>query len=111
MVYNQERMRGPRWLFLPNLVFIFGCAPGVHSIPESWLSSPPAPVISSDALQRTLSTAVALGPPPVTTETGVRIIRDGAGSRLFRGDQPLTPVYLEIESFDVSLDRREVVFS
>jgi hypothetical protein len=41
----------------------------------------------------------------------VGVITDGEGARLYRGSVPLTPSYRQIESFDVSLDRREIVFS
>lgn len=48
--------------------------------------------------------------PPVR-QSPVRIITDDSGMRLFRDDMALTPPFAAIESFDVSFERREVVFS
>lgn len=67
-------------------------------IPPAWqVASPVAPVPDLCAL-------VSCAPKP---ESNVRI-QEG---RLFAGDQGLTPQFLAIQSFDVSLERKEVVFS
>jgi hypothetical protein len=41
----------------------------------------------------------------------VRIVEEPGGESLYRGNVRLTPAYADIESFDVSTDRQEVVFS
>ncbi|HUP44027.1 MAG TPA: hypothetical protein VM779_00800 [Thermoanaerobaculia bacterium] len=45
--------------------------------------------------------------PDATDAAAVRI----AGNAIYRGETPLTPAYLAIDSFDVSVERREVIFS
>jgi hypothetical protein len=54
---------------------------------------------------------VAPAPAAFPVPDDLRVVRDAGGARLFRGDKPLTPAYAEIESFDVSGERGEVVFS
>jgi hypothetical protein len=41
----------------------------------------------------------------------VRIVMTAAGARLMRGEKELTPLFAAIGSFDVSSERKEVVFS
>lgn len=45
------------------------------------------------------------------SEGSVSILRDAAGERLMRGAKPLTPPFRAIDSFDVSEERKEIVFS
>ncbi|MBK5258350.1 MAG: hypothetical protein JJE51_02075 [Thermoanaerobaculia bacterium] len=48
---------------------------------------------------------------PANDRAGVVVVRDARGARLMREGVDLTEPFAEIESFDVSLDRREVAFS
>lgn len=87
------------------LLFSAGCAtvppavsPSFQTIPEAWQSTPRAARID-DICQKVTC--------PARDAAGVRI-EDG---KLFVGDKALTPQFRAIDSFDVSLERREIVFS
>src|ERR1700719_2617848 len=47
----------------------------------------------------------------VPDHADVRIVTTMAGSKLVRGEKELTPAFLAIDSYDVSAERKEVVFS
>jgi hypothetical protein len=98
---------------IPALAMLTGCSTGLIPIPEAWKSPPSARTFSQSDLRRTV---VDTSPMARSTTSGgeaaeVGVIVDGEGARLYRGSVPLTPPYRQIESFDVSLDRREIVFS
>ncbi|HET7706237.1 MAG TPA: hypothetical protein VFM36_09140 [Thermoanaerobaculia bacterium] len=97
----------------PFLVLLTGCASGLAPIPEAWKSSPSAPTFTQAELRRTVidTSPVARSPKDVAEAAEVGVITDAEGARIYRGNTPLTPPYRQIESFDVSLDRREIVFS
>ena len=102
MVYNRFRMR---FCHLVILLLAAGCAsqpgplpPSNQPIPDAWLSTPRAARID-DICQKTAC--------PPRDAAGVRVV-DG---KLVAGDKELTPQFRAIDSFDVSLERREVVFS
>lgn len=83
-------------------------APGDEPIPAEWLQlgeSPRYPALSYDA------GGVLLHVPRTAASAGVRVVQVGGGSKLVKDDKELTPSFLAIDSFDVSLERREIVFS
>lgn len=91
-------------VLLPILVLLTGCGTGLRPIPAEWMSAPSA------APRADL--AAALGTPaPAMDPAGVRLVRDLKGARLVRNETDLTPPYPEIESFDVSAERKEIAFS
>jgi hypothetical protein len=82
--------------------------PGDEPIPAEWLQlaeSPRYPALSYDA------GGVLLHVPRTAASAGVRVVQVGGGSKLVKDDKELTPSFLAIDSFDVSLERREIVFS
>ncbi len=83
-------------------------SPSDQPIPPEWLAVPQSaqyPLLSYGA-------GGVLGfTPRVPVESGVHIVRSATGAKLVDGDRDLTPEYADIDSFDVSLDRREVAFS
>lgn len=97
----------------PFLVLLTGCASGLAPIPEAWKSSPQPRTFSSVELRRTVidTSPVARTEKDLAEAAEVGVVTDAEGGRIYRGSTPLTPAYREIESFDVSLDRREIVFS
>jgi hypothetical protein len=102
MVYNEFRMR---FRLFALLLFSAGCATAppaistaVQTMPDAWQSTPRATRIADICQKVTCLPRDA---------AGVRI----ADGKLFVGDKALTPQFREIDSFDVSLERREIVFS
>ncbi len=81
--------------------------PADQPIPSGWL--PVAQTAQYPALS--YAGGVLLYTPRTPVNGGVRIVDSAAGAKLVSGDRDLTPEYLAIDSFDVSLDRREVAFS
>ena len=67
-------------------------------IPAAWQVAPPAAAVPD------ICAVVTCTAKPVSN---VRI----EGGRIFNGDKELTPQFVAIQSFDVSLERKEVVFS
>ena len=93
----------PRLAGFPFLALLAGCAASLPSIPPAWMSTPP---------QAEVRAVAALANPAAPSDSqGVRVVRDMRGARLLRGETVLTPGYAEIESFDVSAERKEVAFS
>ena len=112
MVYNGFRVRVLPSFFLPFLIVLTGCGTTLRPVPAEWLTVPEAAAISADQLRRTVADAAPLiGPADGPAVPGIRIVREEAGARIYRDETPLTAGYLDIESFDVSADRGEVVFS
>lgn len=75
-----------------------GCASVLPPLPAGWETVPKAAVIG-DYCEHVSCVA--------KPQTAIRV----AGNRIFNGDKALTPAFAAIDSFDVSLDRKEVVFS
>ena len=112
MVYNDRRMRFRAIVLIPFLAVFWGCLASVEPAPEGWLDVPRAPVVTQEQLRRAVAdTSPAVRRDTAGETTDVRIVRDADGARLFRGETALTPPFGEIESFDVSLERKEVIFS
>ncbi|HUP48526.1 MAG TPA: hypothetical protein VNA04_07030 [Thermoanaerobaculia bacterium] len=105
----------PRLVSFPILTVFVSCASSLQPVPETWLSVPAAPAISREQLRRAVAETTPArrgeAAPAGAAEERVAIVTDESGARLFRGKTPLTPPYGAIESFDVSLERREVIFS
>jgi hypothetical protein len=80
-------------------LFLAGCVAAPIPLPTSWETVPLAAVVGDSCLH------VACAPGPKLTTIHV------AENRLFNGSKPLTPPFAAIDSFDVSLERKEVVFS
>lgn len=85
------------WVWLCLLAF-GGCASSLRPVPEAWRSVPPA-------ARMDLCAHAVCAPRPAAGE--VKVV-DG---KLVAGTKELTPRFAAIDSFDVSLERREVVFS
>src|SRR2546430_566418 len=75
-----------------------GCATALRPIPTLWRTVPEAPRIT-DLCSRVKCVEKA--------KADVRV----EGGRLMAGNKALTPAFAAIDSFDVSLERREIVFS
>ena len=87
-----------RFLTLLSSLLMTACATAPTAVPEGWRSVPEAPRIAD------LCARVTCAEKP---KSDVRV----EGGKLFAGDKALTPAFAAIQSFDVSLDRREVAFS
>jgi hypothetical protein len=81
-----------------GLLIVVGCAIASHPLPRAWETVPRAAVVDR------YCEAFDCAAKPQTT---VRIKEN----QLFRDTVALTPRFEAIDSFDVSLDRKEVVFS
>jgi hypothetical protein len=81
-----------------GLLILGGCASASLPLPEGWDTVPRAATVGD------YCTRVTCAAKP---QTAVHV----AGNRIFNGDKALTPAFEAIDSFDVSLDRKEVVFS
>ena len=88
----------PPALRLGVLLFLSGCVSSLP-VPQEWSSVPAAAAIG-DYCAAFKCAAKSQAP-------AVHI----AGNRIVNGDKALTPEFVAIDSFDVSLDRKEVVFS
>src|SRR5216684_5458330 len=84
-------------------LWVMGCASATLPVPPSWSVHPSSPVDPA-ALCARIHCRV---PDPAD----VRIVTTAAGSKLVRGGKDLTPSFLAIDSYDVSAERKEVVFS
>ena len=102
-----------RALWIPFLtMFTVGCATGLQPLPSVSPDQPPSPP-TREELEQMLRSGPSIpraeaGEAPVTD---VSIVRDANGARLVRAGTDLTPSYPEIESFEVSGERKEVAFS
>ena len=88
-------MRRMAWL---GLLLLTGCTSSLP-LPKGWESVPAAAAIG-DYCAAFKCAAKAQAP-------AVHV----AGNRIFNGDKALTPEFVAIDSFDVSLERKEIVFS
>ena len=88
-------MRGTLWI---GLLILSGCASASRPFPAGWETVPGAAAVGDYCAH------VSCVAKP---QTAIRV----AGNRIFNGDKALTPAFAAIDSFDVSLDRKEVVFS
>jgi hypothetical protein len=85
-----------------NLVwaaFLTGCMTAPIPVPRSWESVPLAAVVGDYCVH------VACAPTSKLTAIYV------SENRLFNGTKPLTPPFAAIDSYDVSMERKEIVFS
>jgi len=82
-----------------GLLFLMSCASGTLPLPKAWESTPAAKPIGDYCAHFDCAAK-----PQVTY---LRI----QDNRIVNGTKALTPKFESIDSFDVSLDRREVVFS
>ena len=87
-----------RFLTLLSLLLATACATALRPVPEGWRAVPEAARID-DLCARVTCAARA--------KSDVRV----EGNRIVAGEKALTPAYAAVQSFDVSLERREVVFS
>ncbi|MBV8545352.1 MAG: hypothetical protein JO088_11470 [Acidobacteria bacterium] len=84
---------------LVSVLFLTGCASGPAWFPKGWETVPQASVVGDYC--------VHVGCAAKPSVTNIRV----SGNRLFNGSKPLTPAFAAIDSYDVSLDRKEIVFS
>jgi len=87
-----------RFLTLLSLLVLTACATTLTPVPEAWRTVPEAPRIADLCARVTCAER---------TKSNVRV----EGGKIVAGDKVLTPAFAAIQSFDVSLDRREVAFS
>lgn len=116
MVYNEKSMTFRAIVLVPLFTIFAGCATQFTPLPKAW-SSPPE---TARPTHEQLRFAARGGGAPGTAgeDTGapranenIRIVTDAEGSKLYRGDTALTPAFAAIDSFDVNLERREVILS
>ncbi len=79
-------------------LLVGACATTSLPVPKGWEASPSAPVVSDYCSHFDCAPKA---------QTAVHV----AGNRIFNGDKALTPEFAAIDSFDVSLERKEIVFS
>jgi hypothetical protein len=84
---------------LVSALFLAGCASVSMPIPNAW-ETVPAATHQGDYC---LFFDCAISPPP----PNIRV----SGNQLFNGSKALTPAFVAIDSYDVSLARKEIVFS
>lgn len=90
---------------LPVLTVFAGCASSTTTIPAAWTSVPETPRIR--AVQLAADGMVSTGSPRKSAENAIRV----DGGRIMNGSLPLTEAYAAIDSFDLSVERKEIVFS
>ena len=84
---------------LSLLLAAFACTSSLRPVPDAWRTVPEAARITD------LCARVACAERAKAPEVHV------AAGRLYNGERGLTPPFLVVQSFDVSLERKEVVFS
>src|SRR5438067_5166512 len=89
---------GPPALRMVALLFLAGCATAPMTFPANWETVPQASLVGDYCIR------VECAAKPSLASTRVW------ENRLFNASKPLTPVFAAIDSFDVSLDRKETVF-
>ena len=82
-----------------SLLLAAACATSLRPIPDAWRTVPEAARITD------LCGRVICAEKPKAPEVHV------AAGRIYAGEKGLTPPFLAVQSFDVSAERREVVFS
>lgn len=93
---------------LPVLAVFTACASSTATIPQAWLSVPQTARIRAVQLGgdgRVIPGEVEDGAPSVMT--GIRV----DANRIMNAARPLTEPFAAIDSFDLSVERKEVVFS
>jgi hypothetical protein len=99
-----------RWL--PFLTVFSGCATTLQSIPADWMSVPQTTPIRSVALASDGTISPSSQPDVLTVPKGsIRATSNAIGPMIVNGDKALTESFLELDSFDLSESRGEVVFS
>src|SRR5258708_4265542 len=93
---------GPPALRIAALLFLAGCATASVPIPPAWETVPAARFVGAET-DYCLFFECASNPRPAS----IRVW----GNQLFNGSKALTPVFAAIDSYDVSFERKEVVFS
>ena len=88
-----------RFLASLSLLLTAACASTLTHIPDAWQNVPAAARITD------LCAHVSCAEKPKAPDVHV------AAGRLYNGEKGLTPAFASIQSFDVSLERREIVFS
>jgi len=84
---------------LVSVVLLAGCASAPVTVPANWETVPFASLVGDYCVHVTCAAKPNLA--------NIRV----SENRLFNGSKALTPVFAAIDSYDVSLDRKEVVFS
>lgn len=85
-------------LLAMGLLLLVGCASSSIPIPAAWQTVPQAALVGDYCAH------ISCAAKP---QTSIHVVEN----RIFNGDKGLTPPFAAIDSFDVSLDRKEVVFS
>ena len=88
-------MRVTPWL---GLLLLGACASAPLPLPRDWEETPAAAAVGNYCAHVDCA---------AKAQSAVHI----AGNRILNGEKALTPEFAAIDSFDVSLDRKEVVFS
>jgi hypothetical protein len=96
-VLESRSMRRIVWM---GLLALSGCATASIPVPAGWDEVPRAAVIGDYCAHVTCAAKAQ-------SQASIRM----EGNRLFNGSKGLTPPFAAIDSFDVSLERKEVVFS
>jgi len=89
-------MRSRLWL---GLLLLGACASTSQPLPKGWEMVPAAAVVGDYCAHFDCAAKPQLA--------SIRVWEN----RLFNGSKPLTPQFAAIDSYDVSLDRKEIVFS
>jgi hypothetical protein len=84
---------------LVSVLFLTGCVSTPMWVPSKWESVPQAAVVGDYCAH--------VGCAAKTNLANMRV----SENRLFNGSKPLTPTFTAIDSYDVSLERKEIVFS
>jgi len=84
---------------LVSMFFLTGCVSAPMWMPSKWETVPQASVVGDYC--------VHVGCAAKPNLANIRV----AENRLFNGSKPLTPPFAAIDSYDVSLERKEIVFS
>jgi len=93
-----RRMRRMAWL---GLLVLGGCASSSLPVPKGWETVEAAKQVGQDT-----DYCLFFECAP-KAQTAVRVV----GNRIVNGDKVLTPAFVAIDSYDVSLERKEIVFS
>src|SRR5215813_6608413 len=93
-IINNLVCRSMRFSVMMSLLLATACATTLRPIPDSWRTVPAAAPVADLCAHFTCAEKA---------KSDVRV----AGGTLFAGDKELTPAFTAIQSFDVSLERRE----
>jgi hypothetical protein len=81
------------------VLLLAGCAAAPVAVPQNWETVPQAAIVGDYCIH--VECAAKPNAETIHVEK----------NRLFNGSKPLTPPFAAIDSFDVSLERKEIVFS